>query len=306
MKVNFYCSEELLGAIPNPVPSVKKVPDYFKKIKPQVGHDPQDSTVKRCLPFLDAMSCGFIIPLWCDVYVFAKNGELTINFPRNFYLEPALGAHNINQIPDHPLSKRAYGDMALKWSNPWIVETEPGVSCLFTSPLNHLETRFKILDGVVDTDNYYNYVNFPFFWTGGEGEFLIPKGTPFVQVIPFRREDQEISVSLVDDKKRTKTNSILATRMKNAYREEFWSGMKKSKENPEHTEDKEENIEPLILENPISDEPKSVQPNDAEALPEHTQVEDLAAGSEWKNKSTSGILEVVADDKGRGFGEGEF
>ena len=290
MKVNFYCDEHLLGVIPNPVPSVKMAPEYFKKIKPQLSVDPEDLSVKRCVPFLDAISCGYILPLWCDVFVLARNGELEIKFPKNFAQKETLGYHNLNQISDHPLSKKPYGNLPLKWINPWIVETEPGFSCLFTSPLNHLETRFKILDGVVDTDTYYNHINFPFLWTGGDGEFIIPKGTPLVQVIPFRREYQEINVSPVDQNKRTKIESILGTKLRNTYREEFWSGAKKNKNEPEG----------------IIDEPETAQLNKAENLSEHTQVEDLAARSEWKTESTSGILKVVADDKGRGFGEGGF
>ena len=61
-----------------------------------------------------------------------------------------------------------------------------------------MEKRFKVLDGVVDTDTYYNNINFPFIWTGGSGEFVIPKGTPLVQVIPFRRESSEFSVGAID------------------------------------------------------------------------------------------------------------
>lgn len=306
MKIKFVCEKHLLGSIPDPVRSVRAAPNYYKNIKPQIDLNPQNSTVKRCVPFLDAISAGFIIPLWADMHVFARKGEFEVNFPKHFQQPETLGFHSEDQMPSHPMSKMPYGNLLMKFINPWVIETDPGVSCLFTSPLNHMQKNFKILDGVVDTDTYYNNVNFPFVWTGGDGEFFFEKGTPLVQVIPFRREQQDIEISVVDGDKKQKVVSVLGTRMKNGYREEFWSGVKKSKENPEHTEDKEENIEPLILENPISDEPKSVQPNDAEALPEHTQVEDLAAGSEWKNKSTSGILEVVADDKGRGFGEGEF
>lgn len=226
MKIRFLCDEQMLGVIPNPVSAIKAAPEYFKQIKPQVDHNPQNSTVKRCVPFLDALSSGFIIPLWCDVYVFAKQGNLEIHFPENFPLGQSLGSHSELQIARHPLSNRAYGKQPMKWINPWLVETEPGVSCLFTSPLNHLETRFKILDGVVDTDNYYNNVNFPFLWTGGDGEFFLPKGTPLVQVIPFRRESLEINVSAVDTLKRSKVVSVLGTKLKNGYRDEFWSGKK--------------------------------------------------------------------------------
>ena len=81
MKVKFFCDQHLLGVIPNPVPSIKMAPDYFKAVKPQSSPHPEHGTVKRCVPFLDALSSGFIIPLWCDVYVFACNGEIKIDFP---------------------------------------------------------------------------------------------------------------------------------------------------------------------------------------------------------------------------------
>jgi hypothetical protein len=92
-----------------------------------------------------------------------------------------------------------------------------------------METRFKLLDGVVDTDTYYNNINFPFLWTGGDGEFFIAKGTPLVQVIPFRRESHELEVSATDLDKRKSVISTLGTKLKNGYRDELWHG-KKSKE----------------------------------------------------------------------------
>ena len=184
------------GVFPSPVPAYKKIPDYFKAIKPQVDDSPQTSTVKRCVPFLDALSEGFIIPLWADVRVLAKGGQLSVEFPDTYPLQ-SLGSHSYEQIPNHPMASKLYGQIALKFMNPWVIETEAGYSCLFTSPLNHMETRFKILDGIVDTDNYYNLVNFPFLWTGGEGEFFIKKGTPLAK---------------------------MGTVMKEAYKTMYWSG----------------------------------------------------------------------------------
>jgi hypothetical protein len=290
VKIKFFCDQHLLGVIPNPVPSIKMAPDYFKAIKPQNGSHPERGTVKRCVPFLDAISAGFIIPLWADMFVFAKHGNIEISFPNNFPQAETLGFHSENQMPSHPMSKMPYGNILMKFINPWVIETDIGVSCLFTSPLNHMQKNFKILDGIVDTDTYYNNVNFPFVWTGGDGEFFFKKGTPLVQVIPFRREEQEIEVSLIDQDKRAKVHAVLGTKMKNGYREEFWSGIKKNYSDPED----------------VVDEPENSQLNDAKDLSELIQVENIAAGSEWKNKSTSGILEIVADDKGRGFGEGGF
>jgi hypothetical protein len=226
MKINFYCDSHLLGVIPGPCAAIKAAPDYFRNVKPQADNHPSSSTVKRCVPFLEALSAGFIIPLWCDVYVLARNGELSIDFPPNFPQSATLGSHSPTQIPKHPLANKPYGNLPMKWVNPWVVETEPGVSCIFISPLNHMETRFKLLDGVVDTDTYYNHVNLPFLWTGGDGEFFIRKGTPLVQVIPFRREEQSFELLAMDSERRLNTQSVLGTKLKNKYRDSFWSGKK--------------------------------------------------------------------------------
>ena len=222
MKINFSCEERLQGVLPEPKPALKFVPDYFKSIKPQIDHNPKNGTVKRCVPFLDALSSGFIIPLWADMWVFAKDGNITIEFPESFPQAETLGQHSYAQIIGHPLKDTTYGKLPMKFINPWMIETDKGVSCLFTSPLNHLETRFKILDGVVDTDTYYNNVNFPFLWTGGDGEFIIPRGTPLVQVIPFRREATKLTIGTIDTKKKNYTAGSIGTKLKNAYRDLFW------------------------------------------------------------------------------------
>ena len=282
MKTTFSCDAHLLSVIPNPIPAIKAAPDYFRQVKPQSDNHPSSGTVKRCVPFLDALSAGFIIPIWCDVYVFARNGELSIDFPPNFPQPETLGSHSSAQIPKHPLANKPYGNVPMKWINPWVIETEPGVSCIFTPPLNHMETRFKLLDGVVDTDTYYNNINFPFLWTGGDGEFFIAKGTPLVQVIPFRRESHELEISATDLDKRKSVTSTLGTKLKNGYRDELWHG-KKSKP----SDDLEVSLG-QSEDHPQVEVDDSVLPADrAEALP-------------------SGILEVTADDAGRGFGEGSF
>lgn len=292
MKVNFSCEKQLVGVIPEPVNSLRAAPEYFRKIKPQSDSHPGSGTVKRCVPFLDALSSGFIIPFWSDVYVLARNGELSIDFPPNFPAQESLGSHPIIQIPNHPLAHKPYGDMALKFINPWVIETDPGVSCIFTSPFNHMETRFKILDGIVDTDTYYNSINFPFIWTGGDGEFIIQRGTPLVQVIPFRRETFELEFSVTDSEKMQKVVGTLGTKLKNGYREEFWHN-RKNKNN-----DEEQNISVIDVDSPAGNKP------DDEGI--SVKIEDPLASPEWKSQKPSGILEVVADDKDRGFGEGGF
>lgn len=226
--VRFTHDPNLGGVFPPPVPAVKKAPDFYKAIRPQSGSSPDTGTVKRCIPFLDALSAGFVIPLWADLYVVACEGELQFTFPRNIPMPRSMESHAYEQAPGHPLADKPYGKHFMKFMNPWVVETAPGYSCLFTAPLNHLEPRLKILDGVVDTDTYHANVNFPFLWTGGHGEFLIPKGTPLVQVIPYKRETFTLEIGVTDNDRRANVNSRLGTHLKDGYRKEFWSKAKTS------------------------------------------------------------------------------
>ena len=230
MKITFSTKEHLLGAIPSPVKANKLLPAYFKAIKPQHSDHPSASTIKRCIPFLEASSAGYIIPLWADLYVTAENGELTFEFPQGLAMESSMSTHSHAQIKGHPLENNPYGDMPWKFHSPWVIETDDNVSCIFTSPLNHLETRIKILDGVVDTDNYYNSINFPFLWTGGDGKFLIKQGTPLVQVIPFIRTDYELVVCENDEERITNTKAALSAVMSGAYKNKFYHRRKSSEE----------------------------------------------------------------------------
>lgn len=221
-EIKFFATEEQLSAFPHPRPAQKILPEYFARMKPQSSAHPKSGTVKRCVPFLEAASAGFIIPLWADCLVTARDNNLHIEFSENLPMETSLSPHGFEQIRGHPLEKKPYGNIPVKWHNPWGIETAKGWSVLITSPLNHLEARFKILDGVVDTDTYYNQVNFPFLWTGGDGEFFIKRGTPLAQVIPFQRTDCHHSVVVEDTIRRKKTNAMLGTLMRHGYRSLFW------------------------------------------------------------------------------------
>ena len=55
-------------------------------------------------------------------------------------------------------------------------------------PLNRHQPVFQLFSGVVDTDTYQSLIHFPFVATAADGVYTLEKGTPLVQVIPFRRE----------------------------------------------------------------------------------------------------------------------
>ena len=60
---------------------------------------------------------------------------------------------------NHPSLPR----LPLKIMNYWHMRTPPGWSTLFVSPLNSENEYFEPMSGVVETDKYFEFVNFPSF-----------------------------------------------------------------------------------------------------------------------------------------------
>ena len=221
--ISFTCEPEWEGVYPPPVPSAKAMPDYFKAMGPQLeAHDPQSSTVKRCLPFLDALSAGYILPMWADLNIRAHGDDLQAEFPKNMPMDSSISGHPKNHIGVHPFSDSALSANALKLHSPWVITTPKGWSCFFVPLLNHMERRFQPIAASVDTDTYYNEINFPMLWTGGEGDFVIKRGTPFIQVIPYRREKLSLEFGITDVKKRNSVYKRLGTYLNGAYRASHW------------------------------------------------------------------------------------
>ena len=124
-------------------------------------------TVKRCMPVFDAVTGGYIITTYADVFISQRpildsetNEDTGKTIP--WYEWPSFGPiqwHPIEQAPTHPLRKDLPKESSYpKWINPWSIKTPPGYSVLFTQPM-HRESVFTILDGIVDTDTYTAPVN---------------------------------------------------------------------------------------------------------------------------------------------------
>ena len=88
--------------------------------------------------------------------------------------------------------------------------------------MNRIETRFDIIAGVVDTDTYINTINFPFILNKRDQQFLIKKGEPMVQVIPFKRESWKMWSGFYLEKAHGKVLSMLNSEWVDRYKKMFW------------------------------------------------------------------------------------
>lgn len=201
----FRCPPELIAILPAPIPAIQGLPEWFKAmpakaLNPVAGEE--DQTVKRCPPFIDAMTAGFLIGLPCDVK--AENGALSWDFEppvssASNYTRSPLSFHHESQLTGTPFHEP--GRMAVKFHNFWTIEAPEDYSILFTHPVNRRDLPFTTLTGIVDCDRYVdNRIHFPAYWDDMSFSGVLPKGTPIVQCIPVKRGSWKARVEgLTDD-----------------------------------------------------------------------------------------------------------
>lgn len=193
MEVTFRCLPELEPILPRPIPAVRGLPGWFKAL-PQNATSTIDQTdvmtIKKCPPFIDAMTYGFLMPLAADLRV--ENGE--------FSWDRELPATTVNNFSDSPVDFHDSAQIAgtpffdddrfiVKFNNFWTIQTPPGYSLLFTHPLNRVDLPFTTISGMVDTDRFFDdLVNFPARWHDLDFNGVLPKGTPIAQCVPVKRE----------------------------------------------------------------------------------------------------------------------
>jgi hypothetical protein len=136
--LTFRCPKELEGLLPPPIPAAQGLPDWLRTMPQEVSSaimGGSNDTVKRCPPFVDAMTSGFLIPLICDIKV--ENGEFswdndlppcsTVNFPRS-----PIGLHDSTQLTGTPLFES--DRFVIKFHNLWTIEAPEGYSCSSRTP----------------------------------------------------------------------------------------------------------------------------------------------------------------------------
>src|SRR5688572_25063807 len=126
--IEFLAMEENLQKLPRPHPANREVPEWLKQMPMDRSNlQVTEGTVKRCPPFLEAMTAGYIIPVPCDCK-FEIDAFGRVQAESKYQL---LSSHEYMQYQGAPFEKT----LVLKFRNPWIVRTPPGYSCLFIAPI---------------------------------------------------------------------------------------------------------------------------------------------------------------------------
>ena len=177
-----------------PVPAKKHIPEWYKKMPLYTDgktvlktQSIEEQTYKRCVPFLDSLTTGYIAELWCDLVVTKKDNAQQISFRTEG--NPPVKIRDISGTITLPVPVK-HSPVRYIWSVPYCIKTPKNYSSLIVQPLNRNDLPFTTLSAIVDTDEVMYAGGIPFF-LHEDFEGVIEKGTPIFQIIPFRREDWE-------------------------------------------------------------------------------------------------------------------
>ena len=208
-------------------PSIRFIPDWYKSIKKNYESTQEDikrdfraavmpnNTIKKCIPFLDALTTGYMFTLSGDVKYDEKTGIFGWNTDLSL-----VSMHNQRQIQGIELSPE-YIPQAYKWMNFNSMKTPKGWSCLVTHPLNRLDLPFTTLSGVVDTDKHKQAISLPFVMKSGFNG-VIPAGTPIAQIIPFKRNNWKSVIDKFDKNKYEKEKFQISKYIEDNYKKTTW------------------------------------------------------------------------------------
>lgn len=194
-----------------PQPAYNFVPEWFKNM-PRYQHgdkelhlQPSNLTAKHCVPLMDGFTSGYMLVTACDLEVkpvekvlpaeMLNDPNITINAPAPI-INQSYPSMPIIQHRDYELAKdiptpEGYYPGVWTWSTPNQIITPPGYSVWFMHPANRYDLPFITSSGVIDCDKNGGYGGYiPFFLRKGF-EGIIPKGTPIIQIFPFKRENWE-------------------------------------------------------------------------------------------------------------------
>lgn len=228
--IEFYPFKPIPKYIEPPKPASMHIPEWYKKMPlhhadNESGLSPSNpvatnTTLKACSPFLDALTTGYIATSVCDIELRkVQNGtHVRWRLPDSF-----VTIHEKEQHEGLPTPHESAFDDVFKFVNPFTIKTPPGYSCLFTHPFNRWDLPFRTFTGIVDTDTYKGVVEYPFTINRIDEPFIImKKGTPLVQIIPFKRDNWKSTHSDFSQDKSDESNYDMVSNIVRNYKSKFW------------------------------------------------------------------------------------
>ena len=228
MQIEFFPSNKNIElVVPCPKPAKLYIPDWYKDIKVSNEYTFDENgqilngrdSLKRCMPFFDGLTGGYIQESWTDIYISNKND----GFPDYFFpLGPKIMSHREHTSINFG---NLYYPVEFTWYMHWLPKLPKGWSAIVTTPHNRLDLPFRSLTGIIDSDSFYSTGesggNYPFYIQKGFNG-TIPAGTPMYQIIPFKRENWKSKALKFNESEQIRNKAKIKKYIVNGYKKVHW------------------------------------------------------------------------------------
>jgi hypothetical protein len=190
-----------------PTPTKDHIPEWFKVMPSTVDNSPlsiqpSNLTIKDNLIFSDPFSLGYTAVTPYEIEFMDQRESL----PKEMQEDPNISVSDAPRLdfayPGYPIVHQSdfeqhahlkepeghYHEMAYSWNFWFTIKTPKGYSVLITSPLNQNNLFWTNTSIVIDTDKDVVLPPLPFFLSKLSPKHIVPKGTPVMQIIPFKRD----------------------------------------------------------------------------------------------------------------------
>ena len=227
MEINFQCVVDTENSLFEPVPAKKIKPEWYKKLPALIkdADGGRLDTIKKCPAMHDWLSMGYLVRNRHTVVVFLgkdNNGEpVSIGIPlkdtsteKLSYIKTLVKERKtqvaIEYIKANKLDIKELSDrhsrlgghpalqvkgmsrddkMQIKFKMDFLIKTPKGTSCYYLDPFLFDNPYLSTWQGIIDTDKFNQITtnNQLIFYPKVNESFIITKGTPLVQIVPFVR-----------------------------------------------------------------------------------------------------------------------
>jgi hypothetical protein len=188
--VTFLIHEKLYGAVPEPYPAHKDIPDWYKNIplyqeKEDGRKNKNKYTLRGCRPFMQSLTLGWMLPLSSDLHLIHDEDGIRLNF---------ANVGDITVIQNQPMT--AYGDrenipidgaVGVKFETPWFASIPEDYYIINLPLLNRWEHEtykyFYPFSGIWDGDTLVTSLNHLALMKLPRGtDTVLKAGTPLAQL----------------------------------------------------------------------------------------------------------------------------
>jgi hypothetical protein len=216
----------------HPVPSKKLVPEWFSKADRYLRMPNSEEiyinneggkmlNFKACPALMDFYTSGYLYLTPCDLTFYKDEaGDIQVKTTLGFE-EFCMRREPMKDF----VVPYGYDPIHFHWYPAWAPSLPDGYSAMYINPINRYDLPFISTAGIIDNDRMDTPGLIPFF-IQKDFEGVVPEGTPYLQIIPFKREDWQMEIKLYEYEEilERHKNSTARYRVKEggAYKKNTW------------------------------------------------------------------------------------